>query len=927
MNRSANLPFILFTLWLFVFWGGPVFAGDLSALDMNYTLKSDQIIGEGSRLLTYDLRIGKNATTARIVVVDLLNPHVEIQAMHPREGFNNKQSATAMAAEQGAVAAVNADFFHLNRPAAPFGLHVENSMILSSPAHNDTWIGFGIDENKTAHILNWWFNGEITCNGEYRHELYGYNQTYRRGNHIFLYDRSWGREVSAVFFEEPVLQVTVQNGLVTRMVTSEEAAPVPEKGYVLVAEGTGADFLQEYAPPGSSVEYSLGVIPDMNLDTSVGGHILVVDNGRPVDPGRLTSPGSARAARTAVGIDSDGKTVYFVTVDSSSLLGGVTMEELSVFLSSLGMDRALNLDGGGSTTMVARHLGEFHPVLINRPSLGPQRALPNAIGIFNRAPKTSADKLFLHGQKGLLLGADTTYRVTGHDRHFHPLHIAPSDLNWNVSEPELADVADGTLKALKRGEVRLTVSYQGITEEKTVFIYGGEDIASISVTPEEIRLLPGQRIPLQVDVETKDGLRLKPGPASVSWEADIGFVEDHTYVAVEEGFGTLTAMIDGHKKEIPLRIGGKKEPFFTFQEWQTTAFRSHPAGLPGSFEMETDPVYVYRGERSGRLEYDFTKQEDGVMIAYGQLGSGQISMSQYVLGISAYVHGDNSRYWLRAEFFDAGGTRRYVDLAKEVDWTGWKQVQGTVDPAWPQPLILSSIYLVQMPEMRTGEYPETGRIYIDHVEMIKGLEAGDEKALVEDKPRKDIHFSDIAGHWGEGSVMDLAKAGILRGYEDGTIRPDRTVTRAEYLALLQRVFWQDEAPAGDGGNPFYDTIPPWAEDAVALAVEKGVVRGYEDGTFRPQNPITRAELAAMTNLVLKAKESSEPPGNTTQEADDRLDTVFNDSEQIPSWAREHVFALYEQKLVQGYAGSFHPASNATRAEAAAILWKIMKHSH
>lgn len=941
MKRLIIFTFIFFAIGLLcLFSNNTASAGNnLSALGMSYTRTAEEKLGEGTYLRTYNLKIGENSTRARKLVVELDNPYAEVQAMHPREGFNNRQTVKDMATDQDAVAAVNADLFHLTRPAAPFGLHMENGKILSSPTDNRSYFGFGIDEQKTAHILSWGFNGRITCDGEHQHSLYGYNQTYASGNRIYLYDRNWGREVASSFFGEPVLQVTVQGGRVTRVEETKSTAPVPADGFVLIAEGSGAEFLERHALPGSQVEYTLGLIPDMNLDTSVGGHIVVVDQGDPVDPGRLTSPGASRAPRTAVGIDAEGKKIYFVTIDGSSLLSGVTMEELSVFLSSLGIDRALNLDGGGSTSMVARHLGELQPNIINRPIYGSQRALPNAIGIFNRAPKTDADKLFVRGEKGLLIGTEADYRVTGHDRHYHPLDISPEDLRWEVSDREQAEVVDGTLKAKKQGEVTLKVSYQGASEEKTVYIYGGEDLVSLSVTPDVIQLLPGQKMPLTVQVKTKDGLTLEAGPSSVTWEADLGTVKENTYYAEEEGFGTLTAEIDGFKKEIPLRIGGKLEPFFTFREWQTTEFRSHPPGLPGSFKIEKNTNYIYRGERSGRLEYDFSKKEDGVMIAYGQLGSGRISMSERVLGVSAYIYGDNSKYWLRAEIFDAGGTRRYVDLADEIDWSGWKRVQGAVDPSWPQPLTLSSIYLVQVPEMRTDDYPKTGRIFIDHVEMIKGLEAEDKEAWKEsdeklprldngtdkddEKPGNDLPFIDLEGHWGKTYLLDLVEAGILQGYGDKTIRPDRTVSRAEYVALLQRVFWADETPGQKVGGEFKDDLPSWAEEAVALAVEKGVVQGYEDGTFRPHNPITRSELAAMTNLALHTSQPGDSNEDNIENLEEKLKAAFNDYDEIPSWAWEHVYELYSRELVQGSAGSFNPGSKATRAEAAVVFWKIL----
>ncbi len=623
------------------------------------------------------------------------------------------------------MAAVNADFFHLARPAAPFGLHVEAGDILSSPADN-AWMGFGVDADRTAHILNWQFRGEVISGAGHRHRLHGFNQTYQAGTDaIYLYDRTWGTEVSSVFFDGPVLKVTVRDGIVTQMLRNAEPAGVPSDGYVVVAEGMGADFLLRHARLGSSMDFTLGIEPDLQLDAAVGGQALLVEDGRPVDPSRFSSPGSTRASRTAVGVADE--QVFFVTIDATPVAAGVTLEELSLFMSQMGAERALNLDGGGSTTMVARRLGEFQLELVSRPRHGVERSVPNAIGIFNLAPKTGVSRLYLQGQEGLLVGTEATYRVSGHDRHYHPTVIHPQELMWDVSDPAAAEVTDGRLRGKEPGKITLRVTYQGVTEEMTVRVFGGEDIAHFSITPGQIRLLPGQSVSLTCEVTTVCGLSLATGPETVRWEADLGRVQGSTYHALEEGFGTLRAEIDGRVSEVPIRIGGSRQPFFTFREWQTTAFRSHPADLPGLFEVQTDPAYVHDGERSGRLEYDFSTEVEGIMIAYGQLGSGQISMGTNNLGISAHVYGDGSGYWLRAEIFDGGGTRRYVDLAREVNWIGWQRVQGQIDPSWPQPLVLSSIYLVQEPQHRAAGLPKTGAIYIDHIEMIKGLTEQDQE--------------------------------------------------------------------------------------------------------------------------------------------------------------------------------------------------------
>lgn len=104
-----------------------------------------------------------------------------------------------------------------------------------------------------------------------------------------------------------------------------------------------------------------------------------------------------------------------------------------------------------------------------------------------------------------------------------------------------------------------------------------------------------------------------------------------------------------------------------------------------------------------------------------------------------------------------------------------------------------------------------------------------------------------AGAWYNKAVATLSRMGILSGYEDGSFRPNATVTRAEFAAMAAR--FDTEAKPVD--TPFTDLTGCWAADEIAEAYGKGWVNGYGDNTFRPNGPITRAEAVTLINRVLR----------------------------------------------------------------------------
>jgi len=103
-------------------------------------------------------------------------------------------------------------------------------------------------------------------------------------------------------------------------------------------------------------------------------------------------------------------------------------------------------------------------------------------------------------------------------------------------------------------------------------------------------------------------------------------------------------------------------------------------------------------------------------------------------------------------------------------------------------------------------------------------------------------FSDIHGHWAEPQITSWMEQGLIKGYGDGSFRPNHTITRAEFVALVNRSFGLRQA----GDVPFHDINEThWAYSDVAIAVQSGYISGYQDGTFGAERKISRQEVAVI----------------------------------------------------------------------------------
>jgi len=171
---------------------------------------------------------------------------------------------------------------------------------------------------------------------------------------------------------------------------------------------------------------------------------------------------------------------------------------------------------------------------------------------------------------------------------------------------------------------------------------------------------------------------------------------------------------------------------------------------------------------------------------------------------------------------------------------------------------------------------------------------------------------DVVSHWVEESIRRLGTAGVVPVEEN--FRPDEAVTRAEFaklmaLALRLRIRPDEPLPLADANR-----IPEPDRPYIAAALRAGLIVGFEDGNFRPDAPITRAEIAVILNrgLRIKGAESSFAP------------RLFTDADAVPGWARSAVGAASAAGLITGFAdGSFRPAELTTRANAAMMILRLM----
>jgi hypothetical protein len=173
-------------------------------------------------------------------------------------------------------------------------------------------------------------------------------------------------------------------------------------------------------------------------------------------------------------------------------------------------------------------------------------------------------------------------------------------------------------------------------------------------------------------------------------------------------------------------------------------------------------------------------------------------------------------------------------------------------------------------------------------------------------------FTDISGHWAQNQLNQWIDTGLAKGYEDHTFKPNGNISRAEFITLVNRYFGFTEK----GSVHFTDVkAEDWFADEVAKGVKSGYMSGYEDGTIRPNNPISRQEAAGIIARIAHLP-SADISGVVSR---------FGDGQDFPNWSKGSIAAVVEKGYMSGYPdGTYQPTREITRAEAIVTLNRVGK---
>ena len=863
-------------------------------------------------------------------------------------------SNTAKALEsQGyrVVAGINGDFYNTGT-GLPIGITVSKGRLLSSDSGYHA-VGFRADgtaimgkpQLKISADLGYSLLDEFGTPTQVVRTVAGVNKARVSTGGIFLYTYDFNAKHTTGTTDPGVdVLCTIEEGdiaigssaqlRVEQVLEATAPTPIGPDQVVLSANLKSDVFYVDALRrilPGSTLTISVTAADEgwNDVEYAVGALYSLVENGA-VAPGLKNDVNP----RTAVGMKADG-TLLFYTIDGRkpghSI--GASMTQVAQRLIELGCVTAICLDGGGSTTLSVTTPDKVEASTINRPSGGSERAVTNQIFLVaSNEPSGHLDHFYVQPEyTQVLAGSKVSIAASAVDTAFIPMDRS---FDLYASDGELVD----NVLTTPRRDATVTVTASGGGREGSADIRviaspdqvairnNGSIITTLSAAPGTVTQLTAsaawQHLPLHADAEAFDW----------AFTGDCGTVDaTGKFTATAPGTGTLTVSAGGKSASVEVTVSSLSlKTVEDFEQGGGTFTNGSGSGMTLSVTRAGNQVCF--GREALQMGYELSDFNDYTAEWYF---TEPLTVAAPYTSLNLWVYGDGSGNTL--ELFGSNGSADNVPLLTVLlDFTGWKQVTLT---DWTSGHALQGLR-VRAPRnilsddgftilWDTPTTAMTGTLGLDQIVAsfngtvdtqvpsvtVKTAENGVLTVAVQDAVDGTLPKSAVSVALdGQPLSFDYSKSGLVTAsYPVDGLAHRITVTAADASGNLGRASW-DAAPGEEWVPRFTDTADYWGATYVDFLYTSGITTGYDDGTFRPNQNITRAQFSVMLYRYLKLDES--------RYADVVL--PFADLDAIPDYALPAIRALYTEGVINGSTGSdgrlyFNPYQNLTRAQAATMI--------
>lgn len=614
-------------------------------------------------------------TTDGWIDIDVLklDPKNQFSELIPLIGPNGVSKRAKLSdminSKEKAVAGINGDFFEMtSMPMALGSLYGENQLILTTPEKAFSRNSFYITKDGKGKV------GPLDNNIKVKNIRTGktfsvnaLNKVSKPHTAISVLDSNWGKTSPGSSIGAGNVEILVSNGLVIDKRVGGKPININPGTYVLTQVGDDLKSINI----GDTLQLDLGSYN--NLKFAIGGGNVLVKDGVVNTTEKLSTKNDPR---TAIGINKDNSEILLVTVDGRNNKSiGMSEKDLAEFMRSIGAYQALNLDGGGSTTMGIKYSGDEKTTVVNSPSGGTERAIVSGVGIKSDAPvkEPSYIKVNLNDNEPFI-GFSYDISLEVFDEYHNKLKVDKSNINLSSES--------GTIEGMKfipkkKGPGVINASYKNAKGSQDIHVHS--EIKELILDVGSLQLNHGDTHIFETIYGKDDmGYRKKIHHSNVLFSASegIGTMEGNKFIAGSEPKkGYITGNFGGVVRHIPVSVGTEKKDIFDFSDLENTSVATIPGDdtkLTAKAFLDDDSVDE---NKSTGIIYSIA-DHDGMSTINLNYNNGIDLGNASFIGL--WIKGDNQGGNLKAHFKDESGKVQGIDLVSKIDFSEWKYVEGKI---------------------------------------------------------------------------------------------------------------------------------------------------------------------------------------------------------------------------------------------------------
>lgn len=697
-----------------------------------HSVKTEQVVTKGATHINEKLLMTKGWRNVNVLKIDLSDDNISVKPMESATGLQ-KQTILQMVQDSNAVAGVNADYFDMGSSNSPsLGMLINEGNL--SHGYNSNFSTLGINKNMATFMIDtqntpsmeyYGVAVRINANGTFVGSAGAKNIVPNKVTRPLVFDTTYYKTTNNIVASHPKLYtIVVEDGIVTYRTKSGEGVTIPENGYVIMLPEALANEYYSKIQLGDTVDIQetlylksglTKAVSEMKL--GIGGSGIIMRNGEAYTGSAHAVTPSSNVARTVVATIKDSNEILLVTVDKGSGYVGINQSELVEVLKRYNVQDAMYLDGGGSTTFVARNEGSYSATLQNKPSDGSQRKVINGIGVYTTSLPGNLTKLIATPSSDrTFVGESISFAFKGTDENGNPVTVEPSSVTYSMASGS-GDFSGNIFTPTSAGKV-LVVAQCG-SAETAIEINVSEKPTGLVIEPNLVQLGANSTKAVQVYGLDSEGYKIPVQAANVTWTSDnnqIG-VTNNTVVSKGTTVGKVTASYKGATGVAGVIVGSTtvaKESF----ETNSGTWSGDTSTVTGSVFSTTTPVY--HGKKSLKMTYTF-KPSSNQQIAYTAF-TVPMDIPADASSVNMWLHGKKQGHAAKLEVVDRNGKTHYLKLTDNINFTGWKYLSAQLPAEVALPAKVTKFYICANSVSETL----TSAVYLDHFSITRGFreEAG-----------------------------------------------------------------------------------------------------------------------------------------------------------------------------------------------------------